>query len=55
MVAADLFLMDRYGTTGGTLRDKSCGEVARYIARGVGWFTAGGCTDECGTGDAAGV
>ena len=37
-----------YGVTGGTLRDKTCGEVARYIARLVGWFTQGGCHDECG-------
>ena len=40
---------EAYGTTGGTLRDKSCGEVARYIARLVSWFTQGGTKDECGT------
>jgi len=30
------------------LRDPSCREMARYAARYVGWFTAGGFVDECG-------
>ena len=30
------------------MRDKTCGEVARYIARLVSWFTNGGTKDECG-------
>eukprot|EP01050_Picozoa_sp_SAG11_P048150 SAG11_NODE_25603_length_356_cov_1.202335_2_plen_76_part_00 len=37
-----------YGRAGGHLRDKTCGEVARYIARLVSWFTQGGARDECG-------
>ena len=37
-----------YGRKGGRLRDATCGEVARYIARLVGWFTQGGARDECG-------
>ena len=37
-----------YGRQGGHLRDKTCGEVARYIARLVSWFTQGGARDECG-------
>jgi hypothetical protein len=37
-----------YGRQGGHLRDKTCGEVARYIARLVSWFTQGGAKDECG-------
>ena len=37
-----------YGTTGGKLRDPTCGEAARYVARLVGWYTAGGFMDECG-------
>ena len=43
-----------YGRQGGHLRDKTCGEVARYIARLVGWFTAGGARDECGNWHASG-
>ena len=30
------------------LRDPTCKEMARYAARYVGWYTAGGFTDECG-------
>eukprot|EP00908_Phaeocystis_cordata_P008310 Transcript_18968.p1 GENE.Transcript_18968~~Transcript_18968.p1 ORF type:complete len:605 (+),score=83.04 Transcript_18968:59-1816(+) len=37
-----------YGTTGGKLRDPTCGEAAQYVARLVGWYTAGGFMDECG-------
>ena len=38
-----------YGRQGIAMRDPTCGEAARYIARLVGWFTQGGATDECGT------
>ena len=38
-----------YGRQGVNMRDPTCGEAARYIARLVGWFTQGGATDECGT------
>jgi hypothetical protein len=30
------------------LVDTSCGSMARYMGRLVGWYTAGGFTDECG-------
>ena len=30
------------------LADPTCGEAARYVARLVGWYTAGGFMDECG-------
>eukprot|EP01062_Namystynia_karyoxenos_P000520 TRINITY_DN10188_c0_g1_i1.p1 TRINITY_DN10188_c0_g1~~TRINITY_DN10188_c0_g1_i1.p1 ORF type:complete len:646 (+),score=94.18 TRINITY_DN10188_c0_g1_i1:65-2002(+) len=30
------------------LRDPTCRELARYAARIVGWYTAGGMVDECG-------
>jgi len=33
---------------GGALVDPSCGEMARYMARLVGWYTSGGFNDECG-------
>jgi len=33
---------------GGALVDKTCGEMARYMGRLVGWYTAGGFHDECG-------
>jgi hypothetical protein len=38
---------DAYGA-GGSYVDKTCGQVARYFGRLVGWYTAGGFTDECG-------
>merc|ERR1719261_2359699 len=33
---------------GGELVDKTCGQMARHMARIVGWYTAGGFHDECG-------
>ena len=30
------------------LKDPTCGQMARYAARFVGWYTASGFTDECG-------
>jgi len=33
---------------GSLLVDQSCGEMARFAARFVGWYTAGGFKDECG-------
>ncbi len=40
-------LMD--GTACATeLVDETCGSMARYMGRLVGWYTAGGFTDECG-------
>ena len=33
---------------GGALVDKTCQQMARYVARVVGWYTAGGFHDECG-------
>ena len=35
-------------TAGKALRDPSCQEMARYFARLVGWYTAGGFHDDCG-------
>ena len=35
-------------SAGGALKDKTCGEMARYMGRLVGWYTNGGMTDECG-------
>ena len=40
---------------GGTLVDPSCGQLARYLARIVGWYTAGGFHDECGHWHASGL
>lgn len=37
-----------YEQTGKPLKDPSCRAMARYAARYVGWYTAGGMTDECG-------
>jgi hypothetical protein len=37
------------------LRDPSCREMARYAARYVGWFTAGGFVDECGIQHSSGL
>ena len=39
---------------GGSLKDASCGQMARYFARLVGWYTAGGFHDECGHWHASG-
>ena len=45
-VHADNF---KYYVVGGSpLLDVSCGEMARYAARWVGWYTKGGMVDECG-------
>lgn len=33
---------------GDELVDKTCGQMARYFARLVGWYTAGGYHDDCG-------
>ena len=33
---------------GNALSDTSCGQMARYFGRLVGWYTAGGFHDECG-------
>ena len=33
---------------GSVLFDQSCHEMARFAARFVGWYTAGGFVDECG-------
>jgi hypothetical protein len=33
---------------GNELTDKTCGQMARYFGRLVGWYTAGGFNDECG-------
>ena len=38
----------KYGNQGSELVDESCGQVARYIGRLVGHYTAGGHHDECG-------
>eukprot|EP00666_Eupelagonemidae_sp_cell4sb_P002737 gene2737-7990_t len=38
-----------YYSQGQKLVDQTCGEMARYAARFVGWYTAGGFADECGT------
>ena len=40
--------MGYYGQQGKILVDSSCGQMARYAARFVGWYTQGGFTDECG-------
>ena len=39
---------DYYLVKGQPLRDASCMEMARYAARLVSWYTAGGMTDVCG-------
>ena len=41
------FPFDAYAA-GGALVDRTCGQMARYFARLVGWYTAGGFHDECG-------
>ena len=33
---------------GGSLVDKTCGQMARYMGRLAGWYTNGGFKDECG-------
>jgi len=38
---------DKYAA-GGALVDTSCGQMARYFGRLVGWYTNGGFYDECG-------
>lgn len=40
---------DFYLVKGKPLHDPSCEAMARYAARYVGWYTAGGFVDECGT------
>ena len=40
--------MEQYGQGGHQLVDETCGTMARYFARIVGWYTAGGFHDECG-------
>ena len=44
---SDLSFCPRYAN-GGALVDKSCQQMARYMGRLVGWYTAGGFEDECG-------
>lgn len=34
--------------TSGCLVDETCGQIARYFGRFVGWYTRGGYADECG-------
>ena len=46
---------DYYLVKGRPLRDPSCREMARYAARWVGWFTAGGMVDECGVRHSSGL
>ena len=45
----------KYGNQGSELVDGSCGQVARYIGRLVGHYTAGGHHDECGHWHASGL
>jgi len=40
---------------GGELVDKTCGQMARYMGRLVGWYTNGGYRDECGHWHASGL
>ena len=40
---------------GTQLVDPSCGQMARYFGRLVGWYTAGGFNDECGHWHASGL
>ena len=42
-------------TAGTALVDASCESMARYFARVVGWYTAGGFVDECGHWHASGL
>ena len=44
-----------YYTAGQKYVDPTCEEMARYAARYVGWYTAGGFTDECGHHHASGL
>ena len=39
---------NKYGGQGTELVDPTCGQMAKYIGRVVGWYTAGGFADECG-------
>lgn len=43
------YVKTRSGGTANQLRDPTCKEMARYVARLIGWYTAGGMVDECGT------
>merc|ERR1712166_1218013 len=45
---------DAYGK-GSALKDQSCGQMARYMGRIVGWYTNGGFHDECGHWHASGL
>ena len=44
-----------YGLEGSKLRDPSCGQVAGYFGRAVGWYTRGGFVDECGHNHTSGL
>ena len=44
-----------YGLEGTRLRDPSCGQIARYFGRAVGWYTRGGFVDECGHNHTSGL
>ena len=38
----------QHGCRPGALVDETCGQIARYFGRFVGWYTMGGYADECG-------
>jgi len=40
--------LSHFAAHGTPLRDPTCKDMAAYAARYVGWYTAGGFTDECG-------
>eukprot|EP01051_Picozoa_sp_SAG22_P013848 SAG22_NODE_1605_length_4014_cov_1.785696_2_plen_292_part_00 len=42
-------------STGAQLVDPTCGEMARFAARFVAWYTAGGFVDECGRNHSSGL
>lgn len=44
-----------YVAGGKYLRDPTCETMASYAARYVGWYTAGGFTDECGVRHSSGL
>jgi len=60
MIPADVWTFpsgqfDFYVVHGKPLKDPTCVQMAQYAARYVGWYTAGGFTDECGVFHSSGL
>ena len=47
--------LSHFAAHGTPLRDPTCKDMAAYAARYVGWYTAGGFTDECGVQHTSGL